>query len=296
MGWSTEIAKDINDNTAGEITPEKVRNAFDVIVHDMGDIHAYVAGSTMSDKMLEMKNQLDKVSHSTGNTPADTPWAGTIPVDGAAGGFVMADLDNMVANPANPGQDIKDGTEHYVKFSELNNPSSSPDWIWAKDSGATVRLWTNTAKSKAVDGLSIGVYIRKGALVKIVKTGAEWFVKDVIIPALPQGSVKALLSDGSVKMDATYTAADDEDIATIKTIREFRVTVELDIVDHAKPTALECKTVFMTLPHYDWKKDDDFYIKDTSGGKLVLIKYRGAPAATGTNPGKFFYEVLSKAV
>jgi len=78
-------------------------------------------------------------------------------------------------------------------------------------------------------------------------------------------------------------------------IHEFRVTVEHNIADHAKPTAAECKEVFKTLPHHDWTKDDDFYIKDSTGGKLVLIKYRATPAATEAAPGNFFYEVLSKA-
>ena len=80
-----------------------------------------------------------------------------------------------------------------------------------------------------------------------------------------------------------------------KLIHEFRVTVVHNIADHAKPTAAECATVFKTLPHFDWKKDDDFYIKDSTGGKLVLIKYRSTPAATEAAPGNFFYEVLTAA-
>jgi hypothetical protein len=296
MGWDEEIKKQVTDNTAGDITPAKMRTAFSVISSDMGDVHAFVAGSDMATKMMEMKTQLDKVSHSTSTVAADPDWAGTIPVDGAAGGFVIAKMDDIVANPGNPGQDITDGTEHYIKFTQLNHPSNDPAWIWAADGGTNKRLWTNDAKTKAVDGLSIGAYIKTGAFVKIVKTGADWFVKDVVIPAVPQGTTKAILSDGSVKMEAAYTATADEDVATVKTIREFRVSVEHNIANAAKPTATECKTVFMTLPHYDWKKDDDFYIKDTTGGKLVLIKYRGTPAATEASPGNFFYEVLSKAV
>ena len=81
-----------------------------------------------------------------------------------------------------------------------------------------------------------------------------------------------------------------------KTIREFRTTITQDIADHAKPTLAECKTTFKKLPHYDWLKDDDWYIKDTSGGKIVLIKYRTKAGATEADSGNFFYEVLTKAV
>jgi hypothetical protein len=257
----------------------------------------------------------------------------------------MADMDNLVANPAHPGQDIKDGTAHYVKFAQINNPITDTHWIWVTDGGKTDRLWTNDAKSTAVDGMSVNVYINKGALVKIIKTGGAWFVKDVIIPAVSQGAVKAILSDGSIPMATGYAPANDQDIATKKyvadnagsgavgpagpagpagaagakgakgdkgdtgaagaaglssaeveqLIREFRVTVAHNIADHAKPTAAECATVFKTLPHFDWTKDDDFYIKDSTGGKLVLIKYRATPAATEAAPGNFFYEILTLA-
>ena len=79
-------------------------------------------------------------------------------------------------------------------------------------------------------------------------------------------------------------------------IRDFRVTITQDIIDHAKPSLAECKATFILLPHYDWEKDDDYYIKDTSGGKIVLIKYRGKVGGTQADPGNFFYEVLTKAV
>ena len=86
-----------------------------------------------------------------------------------------------------------------------------------------------------------------------------------------------------------------KEIATETMIREFRTTIVQDIADHAKPTQAECITTFKKLPHFDWKRDDDYYIKDTSGGKIVLIKYRGKAAATEAKPGNFFYEVLTKA-
>ena len=263
---------------------------------DMGAIHTYVAGSTMVKKMMEMKDQLDKVTHATSTKPADIVTVGTIPVDGEAGGFVMGYPDLFLQNPANPGHDIKDGKEYYVTFTKKDHDSTSTSWIWLTEAGKTKRLWTNDAKTTAVDGLSMGVYIKKGAKVKIVKKADEWYVKDVIIPALPQGTTKALLNDGSIKMEASYVPKDDNDIVTMKTIREFRTTITHNIADHAKPTLAECKATFKLLPHFDWTKDDDYYIKDSTGGKIVLIKYRSTPAATEAAPGNFFYEVLSKAV
>ena len=122
---------------------------------------------------------------------------------------------------------------------------------------------------------------------KWMHNGDDW----VLLPNVQ----KILLSDGSVKMDSGYVASADEDVATVKTIREFRTTVEHNIADHAKPTLAECKEAFKLLPHFDWKKDDDFYIKDSTGGKIVLIKYRATPAATEASSGNFFYEVLTSA-
>ena len=189
--------------------------------NELGDLHTYVAGSTLTAKLDELKQQLDKVSHSTSTTKKDPAWAATVPVDGEAGGFVMAYFNTPVANPANPGQDIADGTAHYLKFSEKDHPCTSTAWIWINDSGGqTKRLWTNAAKTTAVDGLSMGVYIRKGALIKVQKENSEWFVKDVIIPAVPQGTVKAVLSDGSVKMKSGYAPADDLDVATKKSVED----------------------------------------------------------------------------
>ena len=82
---------------------------------------------------------------------------------------------------------------------------------------------------------------------------------------------------------------------TMAEVAHARSTITMDIVNHAKPSEMECKSAFVKLPHFDWKKDDDFYIKDTSGGKLVLVKYRGTPTADATTSGKFFYEVLTPA-
>ena len=86
-----------------------------------------------------------------------------------------------------------------------------------------------------------------------------------------------------------------KEIATMEAVAHARTTVEHNIADHAKPTIVECKAAFKLLPHFDWKKDDDFYIKDSTGGKIVLIKYRATPAATEAAPGNFFYEVLTAA-
>jgi len=117
---------------------------------------------------------------------------------------------------------------------------------------------------------------------------------DAVILSMVNGGIVLDVKAGSqvrIKEGTDYAV-----VATDKTIREFRATVVQDIADHAKPTAAECVTSFKQLPNFDWKQDDDYYIKDTSGGKIVLIKYRGTPTATEAAPGNFFYEVLTKAV
>ena len=266
---------------------------------DLGDIHTYVAGKTLTEKLMELKTQVDTLSHATSTTIAEPVIAGAIPVSGDEGGFVMVFLKDMTDNPVNVGKDIEDGSEHYVKFTQKSGTpliTKVQDWVWATDNGnQPVRLWTNDAKSKAMDAQSLKTYINVGAFVKIIKTAGEWFVKDIFMPAVPQGTIKAILNDGSIKMEAGYVANDDMDVATVKTIREFRQTVVHDIVDHAKPSVAECVDTFKLLPHFDWLLDDEYYIKDTSGGKLVLIKYRTKTGATETDHGNFFFEVLTMA-
>jgi len=85
------------------------------------------------------------------------------------------------------------------------------------------------------------------------------------------------------------------DKTTETMIREFRHTVQQDIADHAKPTRDECIATFKKLPHFDWTKDDDYYIQDTTGAKLVLIKYRAGTATDEASAGVFHFEILTIA-
>ena len=84
-------------------------------------------------------------------------------------------------------------------------------------------------------------------------------------------------------------------IATEKTIREFRYTVDLDTAADT-PTRAECITAFKKLPHFAWDKVDDFYIQSTNKDKVALIKYRPTPTSTDeASAGRFWVEVLTEA-
>ncbi len=105
-----------------------------------------------------------------------------------------------------------------------------------------------------------------------------------------------ILADGSVQMEPTYEASHAQDVATIKTIREFRHTVTQAVAGHTISKA-ECIAAFKQLPHFDWAKDDDFYIQDATGKvHYFLVKYRanGDTAETGTDY-VFWYDELKAA-
>ncbi len=67
-------------------------------------------------------------------------------------------------------------------------------------------------------------------------------------------------------------------------IRTFDVTIDMDTVGN-KPTKAECITAFKMLPHFDWAKDDSFYIESTNKDKFNLVKYlaNGDTDEAGTN-------------
>ena len=153
-----------------------------------------------------------------------------------------------------------------------------------------------TLDSKANDGSQINI---KRNAVKLSGIGAMASNNDeLIIQQIAQDDIRFILPANQnivAKIGGVFHTI-MTDISTEKMIREFRHTVQHDIVDHAKPTRAECLDAFKLLPHFDWKKDDDFYIKDTSGSKLVLIKYRAGAAVDEATAGTFHYEILTTAV
>ena len=123
--------------------------------------------------------------------------------------------------------------------------------------------------------------------------------KELIIEQRANEDIRFILPTGNniVAKIGTVFHTLMTDVTTETMIREFRKTVKQDIADHAKPTRDECIATFKKLPHFDWAKDDDYYIQDTSGDKLVLIKYRAKANSTDeASAGNFHYEVLTTAV
>ncbi len=79
-------------------------------------------------------------------------------------------------------------------------------------------------------------------------------------------------------------------------IREYSVTVSMD-TNINKPTEAECISAFEQLPHFDYTKDDGFYIMSTNKGKLNFVKYfaHGATDAVNHTVGLFFVKELTPA-
>lgn len=126
------------------------------------------------------------------------------------------------------------------------------------------------------------------------------------IPAVQAGgTVKVALSAilGVYKKAVDITAEIAAAIAPFKTqpeietiIREFNTTVDHAVTGHT-PTKAECIAVFKTLPHFDWAKDDNFNIRDTTGpSKLFNILYRanGDTTEAGANY-MFWYQEMKAA-
>ena len=188
---------------------------------DMGNIHAFVAGSTLADKLMDLKKQVDQASNATSTTPQDPVFAATVPCysepDGAGGVFVYIDIEHAIDNPnITPAEDITDGQEHFVKIMQKSGVDPVPDattWAWTKES-TPARWWTNTQKTKAASASTLLAWINSGAFVKVKKDTDGWYVTDVVIPATPPTTAKAILSDGSVQMDASYLPSKDGDVVT----------------------------------------------------------------------------------
>ena len=77
-------------------------------------------------------------------------------------------------------------------------------------------MFTSADKVKAVSGATLAQWIAIGALIKIKKTGTDWFVTDVNIPNTASGTTRAILNDGSVTMLHTYTPKLPTDVVTLQ--------------------------------------------------------------------------------
>ena len=183
---------------------------------EIGDLTPFVAGSSLVSKLFELKRQVEKNTHTSGTTGTAPVSAGIIPVYSEAA-FEYIDVQSFIQNPANPGKDISDGTSHYVTvaISSGKTLNSNSTWCWTKEQ-VPARMYTNAAKSQAVSPMELHAWINAVALVKVKKTGADWFVEDVYIPAGANTHSRALLEDGSIPMDPAYTPSNDGDVVTKK--------------------------------------------------------------------------------
>jgi len=76
-------------------------------------------------------------------------------------------------------------------------------------------------------------------------------------------------------------------------IHEYRTTVDYDTAG-ATPTRAECKLAALTLPHFDWAVDDDFYLRQIDRTKMALVKYRALSSSVDeATAGEFWLEKLT---
>ena len=98
--------------------------------------------------------------------------------------------------------------------------------------------------------------------------------------------------DGTARLNGELLVT-EPDIENL--IRSFRVTVSMD-TSGTTPSRSECINAFKHLPHYDFSKDDDYYIKSTNKDKFTLVKYRADAGSTDENSaGRFWLERLTLA-
>ena len=184
---------------------------------DIGNIHVLMAGHDLAYYLEQFQKKIGALQHAASQVKKDPDSAGIVPVYSETA-FEYIDIQSFIQNPADPGKDITDGTEHYVTFvvEAGKTLNSNTTWCWTKEQ-TPARMWTNAGKSKSVSPMELHAWINSGALIKIIKTGADWFVNDVIVPAVahPSGT-KSILDDGSVPMKDTFVPSKDQDVATVK--------------------------------------------------------------------------------
>ena len=79
-------------------------------------------------------------------------------------------------------------------------------------------------------------------------------------------------------------------------IRSYNTIVVMSLADDRKPTRAEAITAFKTLPHFDWTKNDTFYIRDSTGAKTMFCTYFADGATDEVSAGLFFYKDMNEAI
>ena len=99
------------------------------------------------------------------------------------------------------------------------------------------------------------------------------------------------------KHNGTWLRTDFLDIEQInELIRSYHTIVVMSLVDDKKPTRAEAITAFKTLPHFDWAKNDTFYIRDNSGAKTMFCTYFADGATDEASAGPFFFKDMNECV
>ena len=79
-------------------------------------------------------------------------------------------------------------------------------------------------------------------------------------------------------------------------IRSYHTIVVMALADDKKPTRAEAITAFKTLPHFDWAKNDTFYIRDSTGAKTMFCTYFADGSTNEANAGPFFFKDMTECV
>ena len=208
--------------------------------------------------------------------------------------YLVVELDTFSSSATH---NLLDGKEHTVVF----KLKMGQDWAATIDRDAWYLTGTERGSIIGLGGFVSPYNIRKitesANKVTIKYNGTR---KELLITKVDGGSridsSTPVLTDGTNQMDSNYIATEDNDIATIATIREFRHTVVMDIARHGKATRAEAIKAFKRLPHYEWTMDDQFYIKDVTGKRMLSMKYFADKSGTPGVIGRFFYRAMTECI
>ena len=240
-----------------------------------------------------LRAAFEKINVAFDNSVQQAVSEGTVSVNPSyGGGFTVIEFPTFTASAT---IDLGDGAEHKVMF----DLKASADWA----AGTDPRGWylDNHAVLGQVQGVN-GVISpttfkqwvdnRNVVTIKLDATNKLLHILKVEGDTAVTHSTP-ILADGSVDMDSNYDPTTPGAVMTLKTtertIREFRHTVVQAVAGNDISKA-ECVTAFKTLPHFDWAKDDDFYVSDSSGKiHYFLVKYRSNGATTEADDVKYAF-------
>ena len=119
----------------------------------------------------------------------------------------------------------------------------------------------------------------------------------LVIEQRVDGNIKFVVPAGFVveaKIGTKFhTFAMLDDVEGI--VREFNTTIVGTIADWNAPSRLECIADFKKLPHFDWTKDDTFFVEKADHSKMVVVRYRANGATDEASAGDFWAEAMTKA-